>query len=246
MICSSRILPLVGVVYSAPKMDCSYSYLENCAHDLLLFRDIDGIVSVPVSVGELEEQCESQRRSEECVRERSEHCTKGIVKGISRLFLDTIRDEMESRCDFSSAEHEDYLRMAPCLNSISPAIANCTRDFIISTNISVGISTGMSLRQKIPQACCSFGSYSKCVLGTARAACGSETEAFLKNIVEGASGDLIESACASYDVDGEVCRSLLNKTEQLGSESNFNGLFKEMRTFMGAIAKMTDSLISRN
>lgn len=241
-----RIIPLIGAVYSAPTMDCSYSYLDNCAHDLLLFRNVDGVVSVPVSLDELKQQCKSQERSEKCVRERSEHCTRGIQKGISRLFLDTIRDEMESRCDFTSQEHQKYLKLAPCLNSISSTIANCTHEFIKSTDVSVGISAGQSIRQKIPHACCNFGLYSECVLVTARKACGSEAEAFLKNIVEGASGDLIETACASYKVEGEVCRANLKMTKQLEAEGKYNGQYKEIRTFMGAITKLTDSLTTRN
>ncbi|XP_003740149.1 uncharacterized protein LOC100897145 [Galendromus occidentalis] len=240
------MLPYIGAVYSAPTIDCSYKYLDICANDLLLFRDIGGIVRAPVSIEELRQQCESQAKSENCVRERSEQCTTGIVKGISRLFLDTIRDEMESRCDFTSEEHQKYMEMAPCLDSISGKIANCSIEFIKSTDVSVGISSGLTLKQKIPHACCNFGLYSDCMLGTTKESCGAEAEAFIKNMVDGASGDLIETACSAYKVDSETCRENLKLTKQLEAEGKYNGLYKEIKTFMGAIAKLTDSLTSRN
>ncbi|XP_022666528.1 uncharacterized protein LOC111273224 isoform X2 [Varroa jacobsoni] len=128
--------------------DCSYDYLDRCGQDLFLWHTDADNVRAPITATELEEHCERQDAAETCVRARAENCTAGLVKGTIRFFLDAIRDEFETRCDPTTAQHDAYLRIAPCLNKLSDKLRNCSIDFILSTDRAANDSIGKPLREK--------------------------------------------------------------------------------------------------
>lgn len=219
-----------------PTADCSYSYLNHCGKDFMVYSVIDGVFGTPVSEVELEEHCRRQEAAAECVRRRTENCTTGVIKGIARFMMDSVNDERDIRCDSSTPEHKTYLKIASCLNSLSKHTLRCMSIFRRKTDMFAETVVGKTLKQKIPQGCCIFNEYVSCVVEETRRVCGKEAATFNENLTAGAVGDLIASACESYTPGDKKCEAFAKQAPPIDDETDENF------AFLGTVAKISDAM----
>ncbi|OQR69551.1 hypothetical protein BIW11_12190 [Tropilaelaps mercedesae] len=235
-------VPLSCTTAPADDPECTLTYLDKCGKDIFLWTIANDQATAPSNAEELATHCERQAESEACVRKRSAKCHTNIVKGFSRLLYDAIHEEYEQRCDPASDLHASYLRMAPCINKMSPDMYNCTIRFIASTQSTTQSSHGKSLREKIPRACCSFAAYVHCAETSGRKHCDEETANFVKQYMEKTSGELLSFACGSYSAEADVCKKFLSGKPKSDEELLANFQASGVKSMLGALSKLSESL----
>lgn len=205
----------------------------------MVYSVVDGVFRTPVNEDELSQHCLRQEAAAECVRQRTDNCTTGVIKGIARFMMDAVNDERDARCDPSTPEHEQYLRIASCLNSLSQHTWRCMKIFGRNIDVFAEAVVGKTLRQKIPHGCCVYNAYISCVIDETKRICGAETAAFNERLTSGAVGDLISSACESYKSGDKKCEAFTlpaSPTDDV-NDGNF--------AFLGTIAKLSDAFSSK-
>ncbi|CAN7948780.1 unnamed protein product, partial [Ixodes hexagonus] len=90
----------LSVCRAAPKAGCDLSEVDACAADIFIFAARE---SAPKDAAELDAYCKIQKASEACARNYAKKCTESVVQGIATIFLDDIKDEIDTRCDASQA-----------------------------------------------------------------------------------------------------------------------------------------------
>ena len=202
----------------------------------MVYSVVDGEFRAPQTAIELEQHCQRQEVAEVCVRKRNENCTSGVLKGIGRFMMDAIHDEREIRCDPSTPEHDKYLAMAPCLNSLSQHTLQCMKILARDTDVFATAAVGRTLKQKIPHGCCIYNAFVSCVVDETKRVCGEEAGVFHEQLTSGAVGELITSACDPYKTERVQCKAFTDLTPSADSVDN-SGF-----AFLGTIAKLSDAL----
>ncbi|XP_064484584.1 uncharacterized protein LOC135397149 [Ornithodoros turicata] len=184
------------------KPGCELEILDKCGGELFVFATSEKIA---INAQELDEVCARQAEAEECARDYLKKCTESIVQGIGSIFLDDVRDEIETRCEKDSEYQKRYLEHASCLNSIGPGLHRCMR------NLTLDLDTAAQLQSKhrIGGACCKFNVFETCFENAVKGKCPSGAEDLARNFVQKYSGELLSTVCAPYRGNLDKCKSIV-------------------------------------
>ncbi|XP_029838351.2 uncharacterized protein LOC8041216 [Ixodes scapularis] len=223
--CFLLLAGLLGPVRAAPKAGCDVLQVDGCAADVFLFAAKD---SAPKDAAELESYCKVQKASEECSRNYVKKCTESVVQGIATIFLDDIKDEIDTRCDPTQDYHKEYLKHVGCMNSVGPGIHKCMRDLVVALDV----AAQLPVKQRIGGACCKFDGFENCVTQLVQSKCTGESTTFAKGLLNKYAGELLGTVCGAFK-GNDKCAAI-NYGSAVGDAS--------LKSILAPLIKVSDAL----
>lgn len=189
----------LGCIQAAStKEGCDVDATDECTAKMIIFLSKE---TLPVNAAELAVECGVQKAAEACVRAFVEKCVDGVGQVAGLGLIDSIKEEINARCDASSDYQKEFLKHVPCLNSAGSAIHKCLQ------NLAPDFESASRLeKQQIEGACCKMNVFRECHNSAVHATCDDEGVKFSEGLLQKYTGTLLNKLCRSFSQDN--CASL--------------------------------------
>ncbi|XP_022670174.1 uncharacterized protein LOC111269714 [Varroa jacobsoni] len=212
MLLFKTLLPALAVllvsfassVHAGPTADtkCTQDGLEKCGSELIIFASGPKIAT---TAAELKSACPKEQASEKCARDYTNRCLPRLPKGMVTLFLDGVKTEVSGKCKEGQSKHKEYLKHAKCLNENGVQLHGCMSSLVAVLDQTIAKAAAQTAaggkadqKKQLKESCCSFASMHACMIDSVKTPCGADTAKFVDNLIQGYSGDLLDTVCAAF------------------------------------------------
>jgi len=192
---------------------CSADELMRCAKPLSV---LDSGLTLVSTKADLEKICPDLREAISCIHLYTRYCMNlQDRRHFKKLFHGTA--EMVQNLCKNETYQEEFLRHAPCMQTVEPQNEVCFKQYTKKIN-EIESKTPMdsiseedlmsfktSLKRKrdaadegIKNVCCSFQEYVECSTSTTRNVCGNEAADFSKMFLDKMSSSMLQLHCQNY------------------------------------------------
>ncbi|XP_003744503.2 uncharacterized protein LOC100899845 [Galendromus occidentalis] len=194
-------LVCTGALIAAAPRACDPFVLDKCTAKVLFFAQN---TTATVEPSEVAWACEQEKIAIECLKEHNKNCVTGLAQGVSKLVIEGATQESDLKCEVGGPKNKDYYKYVPCINKNGRKLNKCMMDATKATEA----ATQVPAKERVAQMCCGLHKLEACVVAATRETCDSKHANYVKGVIAGVAGDLLETVCAKFGPNTNSCKNL--------------------------------------
>lgn len=199
---------------------CHLRELDLCAASLLVLTQSPS--GLAINDNEIDKQCVQLKEADVCMKNFTRRCMTPIQREILTFGSNSTSQLLSDYCTKGSMLRKSYLKHSKCLNEVQKKEQKvCIKDLQNSLELLTTNNSGIE-NKRLQLACCTYKKFESCLGLPMEKKCGKEAINFVNGVIRRITSKLPEQLCKNYKPEGEVCRTLLPKSniQPKGSKSN--------------------------
>lgn len=152
----------------------------------------------------MDRQCTFIKEADTCVRNFTKNCLTNDQRSLTTSLFHGANKLLKEYCIPGSNLRKQYLKHAPCLNTVMKEQKPCIRDL----QVAFEEVTSSKWDKRLGLACCSYRRLRDCMGKIMKDKCGEETVNFFNELLQTLLSRLPDLMCKEFTLGSATCKKL--------------------------------------